>query len=119
MTPDLRGFPGPPMGHPMPLQSPSAVSSNPEPQDVCLVAHLCLTLCNPADCSLPVSFVHADSPGKNTRVGCHALFQGIFPTQESSWGLPHCRWILYQLSQRGAPGEQPQWEAPAKDATLK
>ena len=22
-----------------------------------------------------------DSPGKNTRVGCHALIQGIFPTQ--------------------------------------
>ena len=22
-----------------------------------------------------------DSPGKNPRVGCHALFQGIFPTQ--------------------------------------
>ncbi|CAI9165931.1 unnamed protein product [Rangifer tarandus platyrhynchus] len=24
-----------------------------------------------------------DSPGKNTRVGCHALLQGIFPTQGS------------------------------------
>ena len=23
-----------------------------------------------------------DSPGKNTGVGCHALLQGIFPTQE-------------------------------------
>ena len=22
-----------------------------------------------------------DSPGKNTGVGCHALLQGIFPTQ--------------------------------------
>ena len=22
-----------------------------------------------------------DSPGKNTEVGCHALLQGIFPTQ--------------------------------------
>ena len=27
-----------------------------------------------------------DSPGKNTRVGCHALLQGIFPTQRSN---PH------------------------------
>ena len=27
------------------------------------------------------SSVHGDSPGKNTRVGCHALLQGIFPTQ--------------------------------------
>ena len=23
-----------------------------------------------------------NSPGKNTGVGCHALFKGIFPTQE-------------------------------------
>ena len=41
---------------------------------------LCLTLCNPMDCSLPGSSVHGDSPGRNTGVGCHAL-QGIFPTQ--------------------------------------
>ena len=27
--------------------------------------------------------VHGDSPGKKTRVGCHALLQGIFPTQGS------------------------------------
>ena len=32
------------------------------------------------DCSQPGSSVHGDSPGKNTRVGCHALLQGIFPT---------------------------------------
>ena len=25
-----------------------------------------------------------DSPGKNTEVGCHALLQGIFPTQGSN-----------------------------------
>jgi len=24
-----------------------------------------------------------DSPGKNTGVGCHALLQGLFPTQDS------------------------------------
>ena len=29
-----------------------------------------LTLCNPRDCSLPGSFVHGSSPGKNTGVGC-------------------------------------------------
>ena len=28
-----------------------------------------------------------DSPGKNTGVGCHALLQGIFPTQGSNPGL--------------------------------
>ena len=30
--------------------------------------------------SLPGSSVHGDSPGKNTRVNCHALLPGIFPT---------------------------------------
>ena len=39
------------------------------------------TLCDPMDYSLPGSSVHGDSPGKNSEVGCHALLQGIFPTQ--------------------------------------
>ena len=50
------------------------------------------------DCSPPGSSIHGDSPGKNTGVGCHALFQGIFPSQGSNPGLPHCRRILYCLS---------------------
>ena len=29
--------------------------------------------------------------------------RGIFPTQGSNPGLPHCRWILYQLSYEGSP----------------
>ena len=45
-----------------------------------------------------------DSPGKNTGVGCHALLQGIFLTQELNWGLPHYRRILYQLNYQGSPG---------------
>ena len=40
-----------------------------------------VTLCGPRDYSPPGSSVHGHSPGKNTGVGCHALFQGIFPTQ--------------------------------------
>jgi len=55
------------------------------------------------DCSLPGSSVHGDSPGKNTGVGCHALLQGIFPTQGSNLGLPYCRQILYCLSYQGSP----------------
>ena len=31
-------------------------------------------------------------------MGCHALLQGIFSTQGSNPGLPHCRQILYCLS---------------------
>ena len=46
--------------------------------------------------------VHGDSPGKNTGVSCHALLQGIFPTQGSNPGLLHCRWILYHLSHQGS-----------------
>ena len=53
--------------------------------------------------SLPGSSVHGDSLGKNIGVGCHALLQGIFPTQRSNPGLPHCRWILYHLKQQGSP----------------
>ena len=41
-------------------------------------------------------------PGQNTRVGSLSLLQGIFPTQGSNPGLPHCRQILYQLSHKGS-----------------
>ena len=44
---------------------------------LCLVTQLCLTLCNPTDCSPPGSSVHGVSAGKNTGVGCHALLQTI------------------------------------------
>ena len=43
-----------------------------------------------------------NSPGKNTRVGSLSLLQGIFPTQWSNPGLPHCRQIFYQLSHKGS-----------------
>ena len=71
--------------------------------NMCLVTQSCPTLCNPMDCIPPGSSVHGDSLGKNAGVVCHALLQGIFPTQRSNPGLPHCRWILYQLSNQGSP----------------
>ena len=43
-----------------------------------------------------------DSPGKSTGVGCHFLLQGIFLTQGSNLGLPHCRQMLYPLSHQGS-----------------
>ena len=43
------------------------------------------------------------SPGQNTGVGSLSLLQRIFPNQGSSPGLPHCRWILYQLSHKRSP----------------
>ena len=36
-------------------------------------------------------------------MGCHALLQGLFPTQGSYRGLLHCRRILYHLSHQGSP----------------
>ena len=42
-----------------------------------------------------------NSPSQNTGVGSLSLLQGIFPTQGSNPGLPHCRQILYQLNHKG------------------
>ena len=44
-----------------------------------------------------------NSPGQNTGLGSLSLLQGIFPTQGSNLGLPHCEQILYQLSHKGSP----------------
>ena len=44
-----------------------------------------------------------NSPGQNTGVGSLSLLQGIFPTQGLNPCLPHCRWILYQLSHKESP----------------
>ena len=89
------------------------------------VAQSCPTLCNPVDytvhgilCCLSLlqgifptcggprcpalqkNSLPAEPQGKpeNTGVGSFSLLQWIFPTQESNWGLLHCRRILYQLS---------------------
>ena len=57
----------------------------------------------------PDRFLYAwNSPGKG--VGCHSLLQGIFLTQGSNQGLPHCRQTLphcrqtlYCWSHQGSP----------------
>ena len=97
------------------------------------VAQLCLTLCDPMGYTvhgilqarilewvafpfsrgpfqtrspaLQVDSLSAEPQGKpkNTGVGSLSLLQHIFPTQESNWGLLHCRQILYQLSYQGSP----------------
>ena len=66
---------------------------------------LCPILCNPMDSNQLSSSIHEDSLVKNTGVGCHALLQGIFPTQGLNLGLPHCRQILYKLSHKGSPSQ--------------
>ena len=62
------------------------------------VTQLYPTLCDSVDCSLSPW----DSPGKTAGAGCHALLQGIFPTQGSHLGLLHRRHILYPPSIAGS-----------------
>ena len=68
-----------------------------------LVTQSCPTLSNPMDCSPPRVLCPWDFPGKNVGVSCHFLLQGIFPTQVSNPGLPHCRQMLNHLSHQGSP----------------
>ena len=72
---------------------------------MCLVTQSCLTLRDPMDCSLPGSFVHGNSLSKNTGAGCHALLQGIFPTQVSNPTILHLlHWQAGSLP-LASPGE--------------
>ena len=57
----------------------------------------CVQLCDPCD------FSPWNSPGQNTGVGSLYVLQRLFPTQGLNLGLPHCRWILYQLIHKGSP----------------
>ena len=70
---------------------------------LCLADQSCPTLWDPMDCSPPGSSVNGNSPGKDTRVVCHALLQGtgtgcyfllqgIFPNQGSN---PHLLCLLH------------------------
>ena len=54
-------------------------------------------------CSPPGPSTHGILPGKNTRVGCHALLQGIFLTQ--GWNPSLLRWQVDSspLSHQGNP----------------
>ena len=61
------------------------------------VTQSCLTICDPMDYT-----VHGILQARILGVGSLSLLQGIFPIQESNWGLLHCRWILYQLSHKGS-----------------
>ena len=67
------------------------------------VAQLCPTLCNPMDYSLSGSSVHGIFQARVLEWIAIFLLQGIFPTQESNPGLPHCRQTLCRLSHQGSP----------------
>ena len=55
------------------------------------------------DHSLPGSSVHQIFPGKNTGVGCHALLQGIFPTQELNLSLSTLQIGFFTIELSGKP----------------
>ena len=71
---------------------------------VCALNKTCLIVSNSAT-PWTVALCPWDSLGRNTGVGCHALLQGIFPTQGSNPGLLHCRQIFFlnHLSYQGNP----------------
>ena len=46
---------------------------------MCLGHKVVSDSCDPMDCRPPSSSVHGKSPGRNTRVGCHAFLQGHLP----------------------------------------
>ena len=71
----------------------------------CLVTQVCPTL-QPHGLYLARLLCLWDSPGKNTGEGCHALLQGIFPTQGSTPGLftlLRWQWVLYHQRHLGGP----------------
>ena len=73
--------------------------------NICSLLSCSVALCDPTDCSLPGSSPW-DFVGKDARVGCHFLSQGIFPTQGSNLvSCVYCmgRQILYHLT---PPGKQ-------------
>ena len=67
------------------------------------VTQSCPTLCHPMDCSYqaPLSM---EFSRQEYWSGLSFPSPGIFPTQGSNLGLPHCRQTLYRLSHQGSPG---------------
>ena len=53
----------------------------------------------------PLKYTAWNSPGHNTAVGSLSLLQprGSFQPRKLNLGLPHYRWILYQLTHKGSP----------------
>ena len=74
------------------------------------VAQSCLTLCDPMGCGLPGSSVHGIFQARS---------QGIFLTQGSNPGLPHCRQTLYPLHRQGSHMTQSQCLLPYYDPWIK
>ena len=55
------------------MEKPTGFLNSEADSVVKLAAQICLTLCDPMDGSPPGSLCLWESPGKNTRVSCHAF----------------------------------------------
>ena len=53
-----------------------SIYCSPNFPECCVLAQLCLTLCDPTDCSPPGSSVHGIFQARNTGAGYHFLLQG-------------------------------------------
>ena len=76
-----------------------------------LITQSCPTLCDLMDCSATRLLCQWNFPGKNTGVGCQALFLGIFPTQGSNLSLLcflHWQASSLPLAPPGKPQALPQ-----------
>ena len=63
------------------------------------VTQPCPTLCHPMD-----NIVHGILQARILEWVAVPFFRGSSqPRDQTNPGLPHCRWILYQLSQQGSP----------------
>ena len=105
LNPGSGSSPGEGIGYPLWYSWPSPVAhrvKNPSEQ-LCLPVHLCPTLCHSLDCSPPGSLSMGILQARTVEWIASSLLQGNFLTQDSNWGLLHCRWILYQLSYQGSP----------------
>ena len=59
--------------------------------------------CDPMDCSPPGSSVYGDSPGKNIRVGCHALLRGNLSNPGSEPRSPTLQVVSLPSEPSGTP----------------
>jgi len=65
------------------------------------------------NCSLPCSSVHRIFQARILEWVAISFSRGIFLTQGSNPGLPHCRQTLYHLSYQGSPLEY--WDNPKRN----
>ena len=88
----------------LPFPSPLESAENCNFRPATTAYHVQISPSRPRSPALQADSLPAEPQGKskNTGVGGLSRLQRIFPTQESNWGLLHCRRILYQLSYQGS-----------------